>query len=330
MSDSFARAETVLASAVSSGGTFTVLYPPGTDAGSFAGTRAHKMFAAGLQAYFNAPADFTVSFGASNITVTYNGTTPLPAGGRVDIQFDMLGKDDRDPYHAGSTKRVNLAPVAVVNLGSPITADTDNMVKAATSTELPGAAGTVTYTPDTDGTSPTDGVGPVVTKNGVKYWEQDVPRNVSVAVSHASSIVAMTVTATGLDEYGNTVVENIAITATGTSKTGSGKKAFKWVRSIAFTVAADATANTANVGFADVLGLPFMLPGTGHVLKEMEDGSAATAGTLVKGDAAKATATTGDVRGTYDPNSAADGSKAFQLVVVASDPTDLGNTQYSG
>jgi hypothetical protein len=126
------------------------------------------------------------------------------------------------------------------------------------------------------------------------------------------------------------MVESLSIAATGTSKSAAGKKAYKWIRSIAFTVAADATANTANVGFADVLGLPFMLPGTGHVLREMEDGSAPTAGTLVKGDAAKATATTGDVRGTYDPNSAADGSKAFQLVVVASDPTDLGNSQYAG
>jgi hypothetical protein len=324
------RSETVVSAAVSSGGTFALSYPAGTDAGTFAGARAHKMFAAGLQAYFNAPADFTVSFGASSITVTYNGSTPIPAGTRVDVQLDALGKDDRDPYDPQSTKRVNLAPVAVVNLGSPITADTDNKVKAATSAELPDAAGTVTYTPDTDGTSPTDGVGPVVTKDGVKYWEQDVPRNVSVAVSHASSVVAMTVAVTGLDEYGEDVVEEIAISATGTSKTGSGKKAFKWVRSIAFTVAADATANTANVGFADVLGLPFMLPGTAHVLKEMQDGAVPTAGTVVAGDAAKATATTGDVRGTYDPNAAADGSKAFQLVVVASDPTDLGNDQYAG
>src|SRR3546814_1602886 len=104
------------------------------------------------------------------------------------------------------------ADLVVINLGAPLTADTDNMVKAATSTELPNTE-TVTYTPDTDATSPTDGVGPVVTRSGVDYWEMDVPRNVSVLTTHASSIVAMTVKVTGLDVYGEDMYEEISVAA---------------------------------------------------------------------------------------------------------------------
>jgi hypothetical protein len=42
------------------------------------------------------------------------------------------------------------------------------------------------------------------------------------------------------------------------------------------------------------------------------------------------TATTADVRGTYDPNVACDGSKGFKLIVALQDPQFLGNPQYDG
>jgi len=129
-------------------------------------------------------------------------------------------------------------------------------------------------------------------------------------------------TVTGTDEFGNTVVES---SASGTSM--AGKKAFKTVTS----VVPSANITSATVGTGDVLGLPAFLPGAGRVLAELEDGAAATAGTLVAGvRTTPATATTGDVRGTYDPNSAADGSKAFELVVALDDPSDKGVAQYAG
>jgi hypothetical protein len=120
----------------------------------------------------------------------------------------------------------------------------------------------------------------------------------------------------------NVLVES---SASGTSFTG--KKAFKTVTRIA--VSADVTA--ATVGTGDVLGLPAFLGQTGYVLKELQDGAAATAGTLVAGiqTAAGSTATTGDVLGTYDPNAACDGSKSFQLVVVMPD-TYAGIPQFAG
>lgn len=323
---SFKKAEVVLAAAVATNGTFTVNYPEGTDSGTFVGTHAHKMWAAGLQAMLSAPSGFTVSFGASNITVTYKGTTSIPAGTRVNLQFDTLGAASW-PAVIGNGKRMSPLTGVVLNLGAPDTIVTDFFVKAATSTELPASAGTTTYTADTSGTSPLDGTAPVVTKNGVKYLELDVPRNLVSTATHGSSVVAMTITIVGLDEYGVAMSEAHAITATGTTKTANGKKAFKWVRSIAFTVAADATANTVNIGFGDVIGLPIALPEVQMVAKEAQDGAAPTAGTLVKADRSAATTTTGDVRGTYDPNAACDGAKAFELFALVPEPNDMGVTQ---
>ncbi len=53
-------------------------------------------------------------------------------------------------------------------------------------------------------------------------------------------------------------------------------------------------------------------------------------GTLVVADATEATATTGDVRGTYTPAEVADGNIGRRLIVLTADPTDLGVAQYAG
>lgn len=57
-----------------------------------------------------------------------------------------------------------------------------------------------------------------------------------------------------------------------------------------------------------------------------------TAGTYVTGDqtAGGSTATTGDIRGTYKPNAACDGSKSFQLLLSLPNPKYGGLAQYAG
>jgi hypothetical protein len=297
------RTETVVSSAVATNGTFTVAYPAGTDSGMFTGTRGHRMFAAGLQVYFENITGFTLSFGASNITVTYKGTTPIPAGSRVQLQLDGLGMDNANRYDPKmATKRTVIAPVAIVSLGAPDTADADGYVVSQNLT----AAGV--FSVNTTAAAAIAAAALV----GVA----DVPRNVVAAWTNTAVI-----TVTGTDEYGNVVRES---SASGT--TFAGKKAFKTITGI--SVSADVTGLT--VGTGDVLGLPFRLPGTGHVMRELQDGAAATAGTTVAAVDSAATATTGDVRGTYDPNAACDGSKSFQLVVLSADPTDLGVSQFTG
>lgn len=219
-------------------------------------------------------------------------------------------------------------PITKVDLGSPVVLDADAIIAAATSTELPDTT-TITYTGATDGTSPMDGAiaaPSTVFLDGADrvVYVLDVPRNITVAVTHSSSVVAMTITVSGYDLYGEPMSEALSITAGTTSKTAAGKKAFKYVRSIALTAAADATANTLNLGYGDVLGLPYRLAAksdfftNGTFFNEVLE---ATAPTIVVADATTATTTTGDVRGTIDLNSACDGSAVS--VWYKTDPTSI-------
>lgn len=209
------------------------------------------------------------------------------------------------------------APVTFIykaSLGTPIAADTNALVAAATSTELPNAS-TKTYTTANAGTSPVDDAGlptaaTVKMLDGLNYsvFPLDVPRNITLAASHDTSLVAMTVKVVGFDQWGARVSETLTVTATGTSKTVAGLKAFTWIYSIAITSAGNATTNTLSVGFGDVLGLPYALQEKADVLG-IYFNDAADSATVVKAASATATATTGDVRGTIDPASACDGSK---------------------
>lgn len=282
-------AETVLASAVAQNGTFTVPYGTDQDAGAFQGASKHYMYA--NQASFEAPKDFTVSFGASSITVTYKGATTLPAGTKVRLEFGTLGSSSR----VGKAKRTTELVGRKIDFGAPDTADADGI---CASQAIPAA-----------GAGSRNGA--LAANNAVSL---DVPRNVVAAWTGTTVL-----TITGYDEYGNKMVEK---SASGTSHTG--KKAFKRVTQI--KVSADVTG--ATVGTGDVLGLPIVLPQAGMVVREEEDGVVPTAGTLVAGVSAQ-TATSGDLRGTYDPNSAANGTKVFSLLTMVPDEGDIGGSQYT-
>ena len=226
--------------------------------------------------------------------------------------------------HASNERNgIEIMPLTKVSLGSPVAADVDYILDAATSTELPNTA-TTTYTTADDGASPFDNadtpaVSTITTSTGASasVWALDVPRNISVNATHVSSLVAMTVVVTGYDTYLEQVAESFSITATGTDKTAAGKKAFAYVESIAITSAGDATANTLNVGIADVLGLPFKLAAIADCLRVYFNDALDDSATVVAAVTTTATATTGDVRGTVDPNSACDGSAVVAWMYVA-------------
>lgn len=227
--------------------------------------------------------------------------------------------------------------ITKVDLGSPIALNATGLVASATSTELPNNA-TKTYTAATSGTSPLDDAGiptPVskMMDDALTYlvWPLDVPRNLSLVVTHGTSIVALSCTITGFDQWGQKMVETLSVTATGTTKTSAGKKAFAYVYSIAFTSAGNATTDTATLGWGDVLGLPYTLQMLSDTLGKWFNNTVDT-GTFAKGDATTATATTGDVRGTYTPGSANDGSPvAVWYHVDATTPASLaGIAQYAG
>jgi hypothetical protein len=287
-----------LASALAASGTLTVSYPTNRSKGHYLGsTGRHKLIVRGSTTY-TAPEDFTLTFNAnaSNITLTWGAGKPtLAAGTTVTIQMERRGQDDGRPNDpVANTFKMQESRLWAVDLGSPNVADADGIaasqsVGAAASFLINGALAT----------------------GGVATF--DVPRNVVAAWTTTSVL-----TITGTDEYGVTISE---VSASGTSH--AGKKAFKTVTS----VTSSASITLATVGSGDVLGLPVFLPSAANIVKELEDNAAAVAGTAVAGIVTKSTTTSGDVRGTYDPNSAMDGNKGIVLICSLPDPTNKGVAQ---
>jgi len=230
--------------AVATAGTITLSYPADTTAGDFA-THGHYMVADGLQAKFSQDAGtMSVSFGASDITLTYSGSTSIPAGSRVTVNLNVRGLGVSAPPSLVDTKRMSHANIVRLELGAPDTADANGIVETQDLTSA--------------------GVYSVLAFNGVygdtyanAYAILDVPRNVVAAWTTTAVL-----TVTGLDEYGDVIVES---SASGTTMTG--KKAFKRITAIA--TSANITALT--VGTADVLGLPAYVGAVGQVVAEMQD-----------------------------------------------------------
>jgi hypothetical protein len=299
-----------LASAVATSGTFTVTYPSGTNAAWFQKGSQHRIAALGGD--FTSPEDFGITtFGNTTCTVTWRNTVTLPAGTVVRIGLDAPGGrwlDEPPVIEDPGPNRVSEMHVQRVTLGAPIVADVDGV---STATPTSGA-----YT-----------LNGAAVSGGVAVF--DVPRNVTFAPPAGVTFTGATIT--GKDLYENTMIETVAANS-GAGTVVAGIKAFKTVTAIAPTSTQTGTIVTGTVGFGDVLGVPVRIPTVGVIIRELEDGATAVAGTFVGGldQNTASTATTADVRGTYDPNSACNGTKAFELIVALSDPTFLGVPQYDG
>lgn len=210
------------------------------------------------------------------------------------------------------------------SLGAALAIVTTALINSATSTDLPNAA-TKTYTGATNGTAPLDSgsrptLATVVMADGSSQsvWPLDVPRNLVMTVTHGSSIVALSCVVTGYDEYGLLITESLAVTATGTSKTATGKKAFKYIKSYAFTSAGNATTDTALIGWGNTLGLPYRVTDVNAVLV-MANGVPDASATVTAADDTAPTASTGDPRGTVLSATAADGTKKFAHWFIPAD-----------
>jgi hypothetical protein len=164
---------------------------------------------------------------------------------------------------------------------------------------------TVTLTAGTSTTS-------VVRPDGITVVQLDVPRAVATTTG-AGSPTTRNVTISGYDVYGQPMSEVIATGAVA-STTVNGKKAFFQIRSI--TISGSPVVTVA-VGTTDVFGIPVRVTNAGYLSRVGWNGVLAEdAGTFVAADTATATTTTGDVRGTYDPSSLADGAKRLVVGVL--------------
>jgi hypothetical protein len=304
-------------SSVVTGGTIVVSYPTGFTRGDFVIGARHRISVIGK--VFNCPENITVSLGNTSATITYNGTTTIPAGSRFTVELDRAGaanslttpRNAIDTYiPVGRDTFVTPMSDVLVNLGTPTTASA-TAVAAAQAISGTNVA--------------------VVITGGAKYSAAtlNVPlgaptgRNLVVVSTNAGDTTQV-VSVTGVDMYGNTMRENITLNGT---TTVAGKKAFATVSSA--TVSATMTGNVT-IGDSTALGLPVYLPNATWIVRETQDGATATAGTVVAGAGitVPSTATSADVRGTYTPNSAPDGSRSCALLIALPEPNFFGQPQY--
>ncbi len=246
--------QTTLASAVATNGTFAVGYPTGYSKGDFALGHKHQMVA--LQSLYKAPKDMTLSFGATSVTVTWKGTTTLPANSTIFFGFDIGGPDSYADTDWEQRRNVSFRPgqLVLLNLGSPAAAATTVLISAATGAELTTTtAGSTTFTFATQGgSSPLDGT----YSNGVP----DVPRNITITATHGSSVPAFTATITSYNKAGDLQVETLTTTGATASVTLTGTKAHAKLVSATFTEngnGAGFTSATISMGVGSKLGLDF-------------------------------------------------------------------------
>lgn len=138
----------------------------------------------------------------------------------------------------------------------------------------------------------------------------DYARCVNVDTSNIAN-TTQTVTVTGTDYWGQAQTETIACNGT---TAVAGLKAFKTVTGVTVD---GAITGTIFIGNEDIFGLPYRVTDAGYLFRVGWAGALAEdAGTFVAADTATATATTGDVRGTYAPSSAANGTRRLVIGIA--------------
>lgn len=229
-----------LAADVATNGTVAFSYPTGFSKGSFELAGPTELYVNGSP--YKEPHDFTTSYGASSVTVTYTGTTTLKAGSRFTFGFRRSGVSGNRPFNAiANSLKAALSPLWLINLGSPTLAASNNVALSQSVT----------------------GAGTAFVLNGTLLQGAvailDVPRNVVAAWTGTAVL-----TITGKDEFGITMIEK---SASGTSHTG--KKAFKQITSITTS----ASITSATVGTGVQFGLPCVVTDRAQIYGEFESGA---------------------------------------------------------
>jgi len=194
-----------------------------------------------------------------------------------------------DVVHGGPTR---------ISLGTPTVADADAILDNAICDDT---AASFTYRPGQFRT--------VAGFNGAtgEITNAIYGRNVSIVGSAVG--VTQNCTIKGRDYLGQPIVRTIALNGTGAAVFGI----YKWIDEI--TVLQGASTETMDVGFTDVLGLPFKCV---KVLSEELAGAVqSTLGTLVTPTLTdpRLVSTVTNSRGSYDPNGTLDSTS--ELVITA-------------
>ncbi len=153
------------------------------------------------------------------------------------------------------------------------------------------------------------GITAVVDPTGVTRYTLDVPR--AIEYVSGGNDTGVTFTARGYDYYGQPQTET---TTGGSGATVTGLKTWQSITGI---TQSGTVSTTLTIGTTDIFGLPYAISDSGYVASvKWNETLASDAGTLVVADATTpATATTGDVRGTYKPS--ANASNGVRRLVLA-------------
>lgn len=153
------------------------------------------------------------------------------------------------------------------------------------------------------------GVTAVRKTNYLTVYRLDCPR--AVVITQAGAGTQRDFTVSGYDIYDQPMTETIT---SNVGSTATGLKAFYQIASIAVS---GATTTDCSVGTSDVLGIPVRVTDPVYVASVKWDSTLTQdGGTFTGADTTTATATSGDVRGTYVPSSSTDGSKRLVMGIL--------------
>ena len=300
----------ILGANVAPAGTFTATLPTNIDTGRVAGAVGHMLEM--NQASLAWPNQFSTSLGGSNgvVTITNKTASTWLAGQSFILQMNQLGdagglapaRGVQGPVFSKYSGMLCYANAIIVNLGSPATKSTTAILATSAAFE----------------TAITNPLTSVITVPGGSNG-----RALQVTSSSASD-TTQTILVAGTDFLG--VAMDQLFTLNGTAVI-SGTKAFSTVTSI---TASATTVGTISVGTLDVFGLPSPLEMSGLIFQDLTDGAkSGTQGTYVTADvtAGGATNITGDVRGTFAPNTASNGTHYYHIIMFAPDAFYPGTVQ---
>jgi len=135
----------------------------------------------------------------------------------------------------------------------------------------------------------------------IYLWNAQALIGRAVAVTAASGATYATATVSGYDIYGYPMVEAITLTA---GSQVSGKKAFRYIKSVVLSGGTADTTHAYSVDTTDVFGLPLRSDNFADISVNYATSLTAVTGitaatNYLPSDRTVATSTTGDVRGTY-------------------------------
>lgn len=145
----------------------------------------------------------------------------------------------------------------------------------------------------------------------IQPWSPTTALSRNINILSTGTDQTGTFTVRGFDIYGFPMSETI----TGGNGTASpGKKAFKYIQSV--TPAGTVTSTGLAVGTGDIIGMPLRADQWGDLNVTYNNAGPATGTGFTAAVTTTATATSGDVRGTYVLPTASDGTKRLQIFIA--------------